>query len=329
MHSSTSSSKANMATGTTSPITAGGRPVLYVAVLLALVAAALELIGAIGFVRVSRIQRRIDTDYKAALRLRPIMNGRPTLLVLGNSLLLEGINPPEFQKATASEYKASSFFVEQTTYEDWYYGIRRLFHAGARPSVILLGLSINHLIADGVRREYFARFLMDRRDLASVVRREKLAPTLASTFLFANLSGWVGSKTEIRNWLLVRTMPDIDQFGSLLKTPGPSPPDAARLREILNRRLPELKQVCAQYGARLVLVIPPSQDVREPYQAAEQTGAQTGVLVLVPYRPGEMPPYNYRDGYHLSGDGALLFTRHLARLLGMHGTLGASGADLH
>ena len=32
-----------------------------------------------------------------------------------------------------------------------------------------MGLSINHLVSDGVRREYFARFLMDTRDFPSVV----------------------------------------------------------------------------------------------------------------------------------------------------------------
>jgi hypothetical protein len=285
----------------------------------------LELIGAIGFVHVSRIQRRIDAEYKAAIRLRPTVNGKPTLLVLGNSLLLEGINVPELQKETTEEYRASSFTVEQTVYADWYYGIRRLVHAGAHPSVILLGLSINHLVADGVRGEYFGHFLMDRPDFPSVVRREKLDPTPASTLLFANLSGWVGSKTEIRNWLLVKTMPDIDSLGVLLQAHGPPPPTAAYLLEVARRRLLELQKVCAPYGTRVLLVVPPSQDVREPYYAAEQAGRQADVTVLVPYRPGEMPPRNYRDGYHLNREGAMLFTRRLAsQLPSLHSTLAAA-----
>src|SRR5215471_5697485 len=132
--------------------------------------------------------------------MRSMADGKPAILILGNSLLLEGIDIPEFQKETAAEYRTSRFIVEQTYYTDWYYGIRRLFHAGARPSLILLGLSVNQLVSDSVRNEYFARFLMDTRDFPSVVRRQKLDPTLANTFFFANLSGWIGSKTEVRNW---------------------------------------------------------------------------------------------------------------------------------
>ena len=160
----------------------GARPVLYAAVLLALVAALLEFTGSYGFVHISRIQRRIASEYQAATHLRPIVSAKPTLLVLGNSLLHEGFDLPEFQNAAHGDYLATRFIVEQTGYVDWYYGIRRLFHEGMRPRVILLGMSVNQFVGDGVRGEYFARYLLDTQDLPSVIEREKLAPTPASTF---------------------------------------------------------------------------------------------------------------------------------------------------
>jgi hypothetical protein len=311
--SSTSSSEAGVTKAT------GRRAVLCAMALLALVGVVLELSGAVGIRRVSRIQRRIDGEYDAATRIHPVMDGKPSLLVLGNSLLLEGIDVPEFQKVTAPEYRASRFVVESTMYRDWYYGIRRLLHAGARPSVILLGLSINHLVLEGVRGEFFARFLMDTRDFPSVVRQEELNPTDASSFLLAKMSGWVGTRIEIRNWLLLKTLPGADQLHSFLQTPGPPPPEAAQLFEIATRRLRDLQQICTPYGVRIVLVIPPSQDIREPFEAVEQAGHQLGVPVLVSYHPGEMPVQDYRDGYHLNEEGAILFTRRLgAQLLNLH-----------
>ena len=326
MHSSTSSSDSGVAL--LAAKSAGRRDVLCAIALLVLVGVALELLGTIGVGRVSRIQHRVNTDYNAAIRVKPAVDGEPTILALGNSLMLEGLNLVEFQKATAIEYRTSTFFVEQTIYTDWYYAIRRLFHAGSRPSVILLGLSVNHIVTEGVLGEYFARYLMDTRDFPSVVRREKLATTPASTLLFANLSGWLGSKTGIRNWLLGRTIGDLGNLGKLLQPPGPAPPDAAHLLQVTSQELVELQQLCAPYSTRLILVIPPTLDIHEPYFAAIEAGAQTGIPVLVPYRPGEMPPQNYRDGFHLNSEGALLFTHRLAaQLLALHAARAAGGGD--
>ncbi len=292
--------------------------VLCAIALLATIALGLELVGTLGISRVSRIQRRIDAGYQAAIRLQPAVDDKPTLLFLGNSLLLEGINFEDFQKETTAAFRSSNYYVEGTYYLDWYYAIRRLFREGSRPSIIVLGLSVIHLTNDNVRGEYFAHYLMNTSDFPSVARREKLDATAASTFFLANLSGWLGSKVEIRSWLLGRTFRNLDELGELIKPPPAIPPSAARLLQVAGPRLVELRQLCASYSTRLVLVIPPSEDVREPYLAAEQAGREAGVPVLVPYRPSEMPPQNYRDGYHLNSEGALLFTRRLeAELLNL------------
>ena len=283
--------------------------------LLILIGVFIEGIGR-EFSHISRIQNRVVSDYNAAIQLKPTgTDNKPTLLLLGNSLALDGVNLPEFQKGTASDYHVSRFIVEQTAYRDWYYGLRKLFNAGARPKVVLLCLSTHHLVVEGVRWGYFAHFLMDLRDLPSVVRMESLDPTTASTYFFANLSSWIGNKTEIRNWLLVKTLPDIVKFGNLFPDLPPAPADDV-VKVLAAKRFREIQEICAPYGTKPVLLIPPNLDVHDPVQMVAEEGRKAGVLVLVPYRPGEMPPQYFQgDRYHLNDEGALLFTPRLVEQL--------------
>jgi len=292
-----------------------GRRALWCLIgLLLLIGVSLEGIGR-EFSHISRIQNRVVSDYSAALRMKPTAaDDKPTLLLLGNSLALEGINFPEFQRSVANDYQANRFIVEQTSYQDWYYGLRKLFRAGARRKVVLLCLSTHHLAVDGVRWGYFAHFLMDLRDLPSVVRVERLDPTTASTYFFANLSSWIGTKTEIRNWLLVKTLPDIVKFGNLFPDLPPAPPDDV-MKVISAKRFREIQEICRRYGAKPVLLVPPNLDMHDPIGIVMEEGRKAGVPVLVPYRPGEMQRNYFRDGYHLTDEGALLFTPRLVEQL--------------
>jgi hypothetical protein len=310
MHLSTSSSEA-----AAPPRTHGRRAVWLAIALLAILAILLEATGRFAFVHVSSIQRRVDAQYKASVRMTPTLDGKPSLLVLGNSLMLEGLNVREFSDAVQSAYTARAFFVENTRYFDWYYGLRRLFREGARPHAVLLGLSINQVVADEVRGEYFAHFLMDDRDLPAISRQQKLDPTIASTWLFANWSGWLGSKAEIRSYVLGHTLTNLGPFTRSIVPPAATPPDIETLERIAGPRLSALKDLCDEHGARIILVVPPSPDLRDPYLTLEQIGDHAGVPMSIPYPPGSMPAQNYQDGYHLNASGATLFSRRLAEYM--------------
>src|SRR4051794_36173221 len=53
----------------------------------------------------SRIQRRIESETVAAGALRPFTSdGRPTVLLVGNSLLMEGVQLEALQNDLASQY---------------------------------------------------------------------------------------------------------------------------------------------------------------------------------------------------------------------------------
>src|SRR5437588_4952612 len=94
----------------------------------------------------SRTERRVETELLAARSLRPVTaDGRATVLLGGNSLLLEGVQLDHLHDSLASEYEVSRLGIEQTHYLDWYFGLRRLLEEGARPSLIVLSLATDQL----------------------------------------------------------------------------------------------------------------------------------------------------------------------------------------
>ena len=281
--------------------------------LLALIGIAMEFTGSFAFVRVSRIQRRIDAAYKQAVRIGTVAaDGKPTMLVAGNSLMLVGLDLPRFQGEIGSRYQASAFFVEGTLYMDWYYGLRKLFHEGSRPKVVVLGLATNHLAIPGVREEYFAHFMMSPGDAPKVASQLHLNATTASNYFFASLSGWLGAKSEIRKWVLIKTMPDLDAVGNLLRPGPPILPGSDTLQKRITSNLLALRQVCDAHGSRLIIVVPPTLDKKDPYLIDQAAGSAAGVPVLVPLTPGELGSNDYLDGFHLNAHGAAVFTDALA-----------------
>lgn len=274
----------------------------------------LELVTAVGIRRVSRIQRRIWQDYTGALALKPEAGGeQKSILVAGNSLLLLGVDFPTLQAGLAPRYKSARFAVEQTQYLDWQFGLRRLFREGSRPDVVVLCLPVNHLIASGTRGEYFAHYMMDGRDILDVAKEAKLDNTTASNYFFANRSAWLGSRMEVRKWLLGTMMPSVQALTYMFQRPAPPPPPGDEVRRQMVVRLGELKRICESNGARLIIVIPPTLDKSDRSSAVRQAGVETGVPVLLPYQPGELQASFFdHDLFHLNPEGAKVFAARLA-----------------
>lgn len=287
------------------------RALIALIAILIVLSITFESATAFGFSRISRIARRIDTEYQEALRLRHA-SAPAAMLVAGNSLLLEAVDFPSFNQQVEGRFRATRFAVEQTQYLDWYFGLRRLFRSGSRPDIVVLTLNTHHLLASTTRGEYFAHFQMDERDIVRVAKAEKLDTTTASDYLFANWSMWLGGKAEIRKIVLMKLLPNINRFTDRLPGPTPPLPPPQVVQAQAAPHLKALREACAEYGASLIFVIPPTTDTTDPSAAVEAAGKQAGVPVLVPYRGGEMPGALYRDGFHLNLEGAKLFTERLA-----------------
>lgn len=271
-----------------------------------------ELAARFGFPRISRIQRRIESEKKAALLLSGNSH-EPAVLLVGNSLFECDINVPALQQDLAG-YRVRRFVVSATSFLDWYYGLRRLFGEGSSPQVVVLGLTPRNMALDGrFEGDLSAHVLVRTEDVLDLGRELKRDNTSLSNLYFSNLSAFYGGHTQFRKWLLTKIMPDVETLAWALRPPGaPDPPYPVMLARA-EERLRILNILCAQHGAKLIFVAPPEMSPRlDGLSALQEAGMRTGVPVLAPIRPGELERQYFKDGVHLTDEGALRFTSALS-----------------
>jgi hypothetical protein len=290
------------------------RGIVALLIILAVSYGLVEWVAWFGFSHISSIQRRINSEYMETLKIRPVENGKPSVLLCGNSLLLEGVNLPGLQDRLDKGYSIHRFVIESTEYLDWYFGLQRLFREGMRPSCVMVMLTTNQLVRDSTRGEYFAYFLMSPRDILQVKKKAHLDTTTASNYFAAAYSPWLGAQSDIRKWILHRVLSHFTDMTDALHPPYPEIPPDSQIWSIVPDRLAALQKICQTYGSRLVIVVPPSSTGVKA-ELIQQCGRSKGVTVLVPFRT--LPPSDFRDGFHLNSVGNALFTEKLARDVGL------------
>lgn len=283
---------------------------------IALYFLALEIVMRTVVPRISQVERRHIMDRQAASTLaRAGQDNVKSVLVVGNSLLQQGIDRPLLANTTAPKHRVVVYPVENTTYWDWYFGLRRLLREGAAPDVVVLCLNLRQALADTTNGEGFAHSLMWIGDLVSVTKASNLDLTGASNYFFANISAWLGGRSFIRNWVLEKWVPDANTLVQYFAPAGPgrsSQDSRAEKSRVLLQRLGALRDLCEAAGTHFVFLIPPSASGEDVTTEIQQLAAQAGILVMVPFRAGELDASAFSDGFHLSADGAKRFTARFA-----------------
>jgi hypothetical protein len=279
---------------------------------LAFILLGLEIASPVVLTRLSRIEQREESETKAASTLRPFTpDGRPTVLFVGNSLLIEGVQLESLRDSLASQYAVSRLGIEQTHYLDWYFGLRRLLQEGSHPSVIVLSLATDQLASRFTLDESFAHRQMSARDFPLAVREINLDKTTATNYLFAHWSNWLADKGFIRQDVLILLVPHFRDLAARIADHGPHIHDPAILLAMAQRRLPELHDLAQTYGVKIVLLVPPT--LRPDHsQEIQELGEKVGVPVWVLSPPGEFSRDLYLDGFHLNSQGSGIFTARLA-----------------
>jgi hypothetical protein len=264
----------------------------------------------------SETYARVSRQYAEALRIRPSKPAEPaSVLMVGNSLLLEGVDVQRLQKLTAGQVRVYPIFLEGTGYYDWLYGLRRMFREGVRPQVVVLGVGVNSFVANSVRQDYVPMMFFNAQDTYEVASDLKLDRTATSNLLLAHSSAFWDTRSVIRTQILRHTIPRYQELVSLLK-PQPVIPPASVFQETADSRLQRLRELCEAHGAKLILLVPPTLSsevaVREMTAAAQKAGVGT----LVPIDPVALSAKYYQpDELHLNPEGAALFTSELAASL--------------
>ncbi len=276
-----------------------------------LIALGVEVAARFGLDRASRIQRRMVQEYASAVAIGQDGTPGQHVLVVGNSLLDEGVRFEQLRDGLADDVDIRRYMVEQTVYYDWLYGLKRLYREGARPDLVVVMLGTGHWLSPNIRGDYSAQYMMSLTDLPSVARDLGMHPTQATGLLVAGVSKFWGARVEMRNFVLGHLMPDLATFMNASSAVDRRPMVDADIAPVLAARVARMRALTAQYGSRLVLLVPPLLNPADGSDGLIAAAAEDDVLVLRPVRSGAFGPQRYRDGFHLNDDGAAAFTEQL------------------
>ena len=304
MPSFTSSSEIERST------TFGRRGYAALLAVVSLLFAGVELASRYAFPRIDRGMRRNIAEVSAALRVRKQADGLKRVIVVGNSLLDNGVRFDDAARSLRPEIDAARVMVPDTNYYDWYYGLRKLLAGGARPDTVVLMLSPRQLVADRIRGDYSACHMFLTSDVFRAARRLNLPNTETSNLMFANFSAYFGDGGEIRKGIVRRTIPSLPALMALMTHTEAPPLVADDVFKTATNRLKELRELAAEWNTRIVLVVPPSGEPKcdTAYNEVQLAGVAAGVQVVVPVAAGSIPGSFYSDGFHLNPRGAALFT---------------------
>jgi hypothetical protein len=257
---------------------------------------------------------RVSRQYDEAVKMRPAGPGEPpAVLLVGNSLLLHGVELNRLQALTSSRMRIYPIFLEATGYYDWLYGLQRLFRQGARPQVVVVGVGVNYFLKSGVRQDYSPMLFFDARDTLAVASDLHLDHTAESNLLLAHSSNFWDTRSAMRTQILSHVVPHLEDLFSLVN-PRPAIPEGQAFEEIAIPRLQRMNQLCAANGAKLIVLLPPTLSSERAVSQMAYAAHVAGVEVLVPIDPAALSAKFYqRDGMHLNSDGAVLFTSALAK----------------
>ncbi len=275
--------------------------------------ASAELLARFGLEQVSTMHRRLLQEARAANAFHKSPSpSKKTVLLLGNSLLLEGVDMERLHAGLEPRYEVQRFVVTQTRFLDWYYGLEALFRHGARADRVVLCLTMAQLVSDQIRGDFSAHVLFDAQDIWPVSRDSAADLTITSGYYLAHFSAFYATRGELRSVLMNRVASSVQQmWHQAVISPAVSPTGSQLIAQSV-ARLGRVNQLCNRYGAEFVLLVPPTQD-RGDFLLA-RAGAQAGVTVVQPISNSVLSTaYYQQDGFHLNRRGAQSFTDAIIR----------------
>src|SRR5260370_33750475 len=180
---------------------------------------------------------RISRQYEQAVKIRPGGPGAPPcVLMVGNSLLLHGVELDRLRVLTSASMRIYPVFLEATGYYDWLYALQRLFRQGARPQVVIVGVGANYFLSSGVRQDYAPMLCFDAQDTLAVASDLNLDRTATSNLRLAHSRTFWDTRSVIRTQILSRVVPHLEDL-FLLVNPKPEVPEGGAFKEIAIPRL--------------------------------------------------------------------------------------------
>src|SRR3989440_4733312 len=96
--------------------------------------------------------RRFHSECAAALALGQKGSSREAeILLLGNSLTFTDVDLDLLRQRLGAKREVCRWAVDNTSYMDWYYGLRRAVRNGAKPTLVVVGGRTAHFLAGQAR----------------------------------------------------------------------------------------------------------------------------------------------------------------------------------
>ena len=283
--------------------------------IIALLLAGFEVFTRVVIERASNVQREVNQQYREAISIRRRTGpaGTKQLLIVGNSLVGHDLDFHAIQKAVQPEWQAHEFWIYATAYEDWYYGLRRLFAEGATPDVVAITFAAMHWETSGIRGDYGSLYMFRPQDIPRIGAEADLDRTKTSNLLFARFSKFYALRSEVRKQAFQALIPDLPALYSLFKPTASHHRPAYEVASIIEPRLERMAELVRQHGAKLILIVPPVPRPGEEYHAELLNAARKAGIqrVVMPMRYADLPPGDFSDDVHLSPYGAKVFTDQL------------------
>ncbi|HLH01274.1 MAG TPA: hypothetical protein VKX25_00765 [Bryobacteraceae bacterium] len=311
------------------------RAIFVLLLLIALLLGSAELFARLIVQRHSKVEVMVTREHREALALRPAANGTPKqLLIVGNSFVGMDLDLPTLQQRLAPAWNVHRYWLYNTYYNDWYYGLKRLLAEGSRPDAIAVTFATTSFQISTIRGDYSSYYLFQPRDLLSLESAADLDNTETANLLFARYSRFYGLRSEIRKVLLQSVLHDLPRMYNLFHPPSGTPLKGATVSSAITPRLAALEQLTSRYGVRLLIIVPPLPRPGQEFQPEmRQAAARAGITVVMPYSSHDLPASLYIDDVHLSPEGALKFSETIAPLLadalGATPQPGVDASDFH
>jgi hypothetical protein len=278
---------------------------------LASLVATTELATRYLYPRISRIEQRVVEDQREATSINPRVAAPPTVLLVGNSLLLHGLDYAKARAALAPDARVVRFAIENTEFIDWYYGLRHLFERGNKPSKVFLCLNLGQALSHDVL-DQSAWHLFGSRDLLAVGREAGMDHTQTSNLVFSHWSAFYANRSGIRNYILnITDRRYADALHALARHPPIFPSEDEMIAQG-RVRLRQLKLLCQENDVDFVLLLPPA--LNRNNEVLVKAAGLENVNVESPVPENTLGPEFFQaDRFHLNEKGAAIFTEGLVR----------------
>ncbi len=313
MHSSISSFETTESYGATRESVIEHRHVVLLLAAIAIICTLVELATNVWSHSINKYGRQVEAEYAEAVGLRSGAEGiQKSVLIVGNSTLRCGVDVRDLRNQVQPDLDAHTLSLNSTLIEDWHFALRELFRKGARPDFVVLMLPPNHVGFVAPMPEEATYYLFGMQDIMMLRRAEGISPTALSNILFAHYSAFFSRRTPLRLRVKSRLFPGFESVSLRYMVRRPIPdyrPVPKRFREI--------KTLCAQNGAHLLFVIPPTHQENDALGAPVVLAAaeSEGIPASMPVPNAQLSGDKYSDGYHLNSEGQKIFTAALAEFL--------------